>query len=165
MTTCQNDTRLQPDLSSKKESISSKDGLTNCRHYKNRFKKRKKKQNIARNIKFSIWGFFIKSDQIHCKLQKVEHGEQSMGSTGKTTRKYCNYQNIKESSNFKQLIRFHKTVEWKIIEETPTSSNIEGNKNHEMSLVDQLSNLSLYKDEIKTHKTLLRTKKKRKTLS
>ena len=65
----------------------------------------------------------------------------------------------------KQLIRFHKTVEWKIIEETPTSSNIEGNKNHEMSLVDQLSNLSLYKDEIKTHKTLLRTKKKRKTLS
>ena len=43
MTTCQNDTRLQPDLSSKKESISSKDGQTNCRHYKNRFKKRKKK--------------------------------------------------------------------------------------------------------------------------
>ena len=41
--------------------------------------------------------------------------------------------------------------------------HLQGNANHEMEMIDQLSNLSLEEDEIQTHETLL-VHNKEKTL-
>ena len=52
-----------------------------------------------------------------------------------------------EQNNFSQPIGFSKIAESKILEEAPISSDTQGNENHKMELIDQLSNLLLEEDE------------------
>ena len=78
-----------------------------------------------------------------------------LSRAGEATGKYSNCWNTKNHNNFKYLTDFSKVAEWRIVEETPTPSDIQSNASHEMEIIDKLSNLSLDEDEIQTHETLL----------
>ena len=75
-----------------------------------------------------------------------------LSCAGKGTGKYSNCCNTSNHNNFKQLIDFTKTAEWKIFEETPTPSDTKSNANHEMEIIGELSNLSLEEDKHKPMK-------------
>ena len=62
-----------------------------------------------------------------------------LSRAGKATGKYSKCWNTKNHNKFKQ----------------PTSSDIQSNKNHEMEIIDQLSNLSIKEHDIQTHEPLL----------
>ena len=66
-----------------------------------------------------------------------------LSCAGKATGKYSNCWNSKNHNKFKQPI------------ETPASSDTQSNKNHEMEIIDQLSNLSIKEHHIQTHEPLL----------
>ena len=62
-----------------------------------------------------------------------------LSRAGKATGKYSKCWNTKNHNKFKQ----------------PTSSDTQSNKNHEMEIIDQLSNLSIKEHDIQTHEPLL----------
>ena len=77
-----------------------------------------------------------------------------LSRAGKATGKYSNCWNTKNHNNFKHPTDFSKIAEWKIVEETPTPSDIQSNASHQMEIIDKLSNLSLDEDKIQTHENL-----------
>ena len=77
-----------------------------------------------------------------------------LSRAGKATGKYSNCWNTKNHNNFKHPTDFSKIAEWKIVEETPTPSDIQSNASHQMEIIDKLSNLSLAEGKIQTHETL-----------
>ena len=77
-----------------------------------------------------------------------------LSRAGKATGKYSNCWNTKNHNNFKHPTDFSKIAEWKIVEETPTPSDIQSNASHQMEIIDKLSNLLLDEDKTQTHETL-----------